>query len=315
MRRAAQYLRMSTDHHRYSLGNQAAAIGAYAVVNGMEVVRTYEDAGKSGLTFHGRPGLRGLVSDVVSGAADFETILILDVSRWGRFQDPDQAAHYEFLCREAGVQVVYTGEAFSDDGTAASSIVKHLKRVMAAEYSRELSEKVRAARLRQLDSGMLLGAPPPYGLRRELRDEAGNPVCVLQRGEKKAIKSHRTRLVRGPKNEVRITRAIFRMYDEDRLCLDEIARRLNARKIPSSTTKPWNGIKVRAVLRNELATGYAVWGKQRITLKGRPERRPPRKPGFGSAFSRQSSPWRSSSGSRSDWMLVNEARGSQKPRC
>jgi hypothetical protein len=24
---------------------------------------------------------------------------VYDVSRWGRFQDPDEAAHYEFLCK------------------------------------------------------------------------------------------------------------------------------------------------------------------------------------------------------------------------
>jgi hypothetical protein len=32
-------------------------------------------------------------------------ILVLDVSRWGRFQDIDESAYYEFLCRRAGMQV------------------------------------------------------------------------------------------------------------------------------------------------------------------------------------------------------------------
>lgn len=47
--RAAQYLRMSTEHQRYSLENQAAAIGAYAERLGLNVVATYADAGKSGV--------------------------------------------------------------------------------------------------------------------------------------------------------------------------------------------------------------------------------------------------------------------------
>ena len=50
LRPAAQYLRMSTDYQRYSLANQAAVIGAYADAEGFDVVRTFEDAGVSGVT-------------------------------------------------------------------------------------------------------------------------------------------------------------------------------------------------------------------------------------------------------------------------
>ena len=102
--RAAQYLRMSTDNQRYSLQNQSEAISIYAASRGFEIVETYVDAGKSGLTLKGRNGLKSLLSDVVSGKATFAALLVLDVSRWGRFQDTDQAAHYEFICREAGVE-------------------------------------------------------------------------------------------------------------------------------------------------------------------------------------------------------------------
>lgn len=274
MKRAAQYLRMSTDHQRYSLGNQAAGIACFALAENYDIVRTYEDAGKSGLTLHGRPGLKRLLADVLSGDADFDAVLVLDVSRWGRFQDPDQAAHYEFLCREAGVAVIYCAEGFANDGAPASTIVKHLKRVMAAEYSRELSDRIRSAKRRQMTSGCLLGAPPPYGIRRELRDPDGKPVCILEKGEQKAVRSWRTYLVRGPKHEVRTTRWIFRMFDQQGLAMGEIAQRLNRRKIPSSTDNPWDGTKVRAVLRNELAIGYWVWGKTSVPLKGRRVDRP-----------------------------------------
>ena len=52
--RAVQYLRMSTEHQRYSFENQAAVISAYALDRGLELIRTYSDAGKSGLTLSGR---------------------------------------------------------------------------------------------------------------------------------------------------------------------------------------------------------------------------------------------------------------------
>lgn len=131
---AAQYIRMSTEHQRYSPDNQKAAIASFADARGFEIVKTYLDAGKSGLTLAKRDGLKQLLSDVLAGDINFRAILVLDVSRWGRFQDTDQAAHYEYICREAGVHLHYCAESFENDGGALSSIVKHMKRVMAAEY-------------------------------------------------------------------------------------------------------------------------------------------------------------------------------------
>jgi hypothetical protein len=43
--------------------------------------------------------LRMLLSDVLKPQRDFSAILIRHVSRWGRSQDPDEAARYEFICR------------------------------------------------------------------------------------------------------------------------------------------------------------------------------------------------------------------------
>ena len=101
--RAAQYVRMSTDHQKYSTENQKAAIRQYADQRGIEIVRTYADEGKSGLTFDGRAALQELIADVQSGNADYAAILIHDVSRWGRFQDVDESAYYEHLAQERGL--------------------------------------------------------------------------------------------------------------------------------------------------------------------------------------------------------------------
>ena len=57
-RRMAQYVRMSTEHQQYSTENQSDAIAQYALEHNMEIVRTYADAGKSGLSIEGRPGLK-----------------------------------------------------------------------------------------------------------------------------------------------------------------------------------------------------------------------------------------------------------------
>lgn len=207
--RAAQYVRMSTDYQRYSIQNQAAAIAAFAQKSGLTIVRTYVDEGRSGLRIKGRAGLLQLIEDVSSGQADFDHILVYDVSRWGRFQDVDESAHYEFICKQMGIKVTYCAEQFDNDGSLLSSIVKNIKRVMAAEFSRELSVKVHVGQCRIVSLGFSVGAPVGYGLRRELVDGAQRSKGLLAKGERKSLQTDRVRIQRGPEHEAAIVRWIF----------------------------------------------------------------------------------------------------------
>jgi DNA invertase Pin-like site-specific DNA recombinase len=83
--RAAQYVRMSTEHQKYSTENQSEAIARYAAHRNFSIVRTYADEGKSGLKLDGRDALRHLIDDVESGHADFTHILVYDVRSYDRF--------------------------------------------------------------------------------------------------------------------------------------------------------------------------------------------------------------------------------------
>jgi predicted site-specific integrase-resolvase len=123
---AAQYLRMSTEHQQYSLENQTAAIQKYSESHGFQVVRTYSDAAKRGLVLRHRKGLQQLLQDVVSGTHNYRVILVYDVSRWGRFQDTDESAHYEFLCKSVGVPVHYCAETFANDGIRADIVMESI---------------------------------------------------------------------------------------------------------------------------------------------------------------------------------------------
>ena len=124
---AAQYVRMSTEHQQYSTENQGEAILRYAKAQGMEIVRTYSDAGKSGLNLAGRGGLRELLQDVERGHANYSVILVYDISRWGRFQDADESAYYEYVCKRANVRVHYCAEQFQNDESLPSSLMKTIK--------------------------------------------------------------------------------------------------------------------------------------------------------------------------------------------
>lgn len=188
---AAQYLRRSTEHQQYSLENQAAAIENYAAAHGFVVTRTYEDTGKSGLRLYGRVALKQLLQEVLSGELPCKAILVYDVSRWGRFQDIDEAAHYEFLCRSAGIPVIYCAEPFPNDTSLPSMILKALKRMMAGEYSRELSTKVYAGAKRLAELGFRQGGVAGYGYERMLVSPTREPKQILLPGQRKSIQQDR----------------------------------------------------------------------------------------------------------------------------
>ena len=141
----------------------------------MQILRIFEDSGRSGLRLDGREALQNLMAEVRTGQADFRAILVYDVSRWGRFQDADKGAYHEHVCSRAGIRVHYCGEQFENDGSIGSNLLKTVKRVMAGEYSRELSVKVFAGQCRLVELGYRQGGAAGYGLRRVLIDEHGNP--------------------------------------------------------------------------------------------------------------------------------------------
>ena len=69
------------------------------------------------------------------------------------------------ICKKAGIKIHYCAEQFENDGSAGSDIIKNVKRVMAKEYSRELSRKVFVGQCRLIELGYRQGGPAGYGLR------------------------------------------------------------------------------------------------------------------------------------------------------
>lgn len=260
---AAEYLRMSTDKQCYSIANQREAIRIYAESEGLEIVASYVDEARSGVTMKRRDGLKSLLSDVMAGAP-FSTVLVLDVSRWGRFQDPDQAAHYEFICREAGVSIRYCAEAFENDGSPTSSLLKSLKRVMAADYSRQLSDRCRAGIRRQVLAGAWGGGSAPYAWARQTFETDGRPGRILGYGDRRG--AHQVvRLVPGPREEIANVREVFRLYTTAIMGPAAIAAHLNERGV-SYRGSAWTPQRVRKILKNELARGIYTFNRSSARL-------------------------------------------------
>src|SRR6266581_8770700 len=207
--RAAAYVRMSTEHQQYSTSNQMDVIREYAKRRELEIVKEYSDEGKSGLNIAGRDSLARMIKDVQSGDVTFSSILVYDISRWGRFQDADESAYYEYICRRSGVAVHYCAEQFENDGSPVSTIVKGVKRAMAGEYSRELSSKVFQGACRLVQLGYRQGGTAGFGLRRVLLDQSGAKKGELKMGEQKSIQTDRVVLVPGPEEEVATVRWVY----------------------------------------------------------------------------------------------------------
>jgi DNA invertase Pin-like site-specific DNA recombinase len=264
---AAQYVRMSTVHQQYSTSNQEDVIREHAERRGYPIVRTYADEGKSGLNVAGRDALRRLIDDVQSVNPGFAAILVYDVSRWGRFQDADESAYYEYLCKRAGIDVHYCAEQFENDCGPTSTIIKSVKRATAGEYSRELSSNVFKGQCRLIELGYRQGGMAGYGLRRMLINQSGEQKGMLARGECKALQTDRVILVPGPEEELRVVRRIYDEFTKKAKREAEIAADLNAEGLATDLGRPWTRETVHQVLTNEKYIGNNVFNRTSFKLK------------------------------------------------
>ncbi|NUZ06729.1 recombinase family protein [Piscinibacter koreensis] len=263
---AAQYIRMSTDKQDLSPVTQREAIAAYAEARGIKIVATYEDEGRSGVHIKNRPGLLKLLKDVVEDKR-FGAVLVYDVSRWGRFQDTDAAAYYEYHCRLHGAEVIYVGEMFGAEVNPITALLKSMKRAMAAEYSRELSKKARAGQAQVIARGHQMGALPPLGYRRCSVSADGQHRVVLAHRQRKLAATDRIEWVLAEPAEVELVKRICDLYTRQGLTFADIARLGTVEGWRDHRGRALSGRSLATLLRNEALVGNFVWG--RGTHRGR----------------------------------------------
>lgn len=267
LNKAAMYVRMSTEHQSYSIENQASEIQKYADAHNLEIVDTYSDGAKSGLVSRNREGLQRLLSDIHKGQNKYSILLIYDVTRFGRYQDTDEGAYYEYSCRQAGIDVRYVAENFKNDNSMGSRLEKTLKRAMAGEYSKELSNKVFIGQCRLINYGYRQGGPAGYGFRRMLLDEHKKEKGTLEIGQKKCIQTDRVILVPGPKEEIEIVCWIYRLFVDEGISEVGIAEMLNLREIKTDFGRSWTRGTVHEILTNEKYIGTNVFNRRSYKLK------------------------------------------------
>ncbi len=85
VRAIAYYRHSAQDRQENSISIQRDEIREWADKNGVEIIHEFTDAGKSGLNAEGRAAFNEMMDDGIKQRRDFDYILCLDVSCWGRF--------------------------------------------------------------------------------------------------------------------------------------------------------------------------------------------------------------------------------------
>jgi DNA invertase Pin-like site-specific DNA recombinase len=261
-RAVAYYRHSALDGQKNSIPDQQEQVQKWAKDHGIEIIKEFVDAGRGGLTTEDRPAFGEMMEEWVKTRDDFQCVLCLDESRLGRFQDA--------VCERHNKQVLYA------DGTPPKNdplypVYVRFERLRSAQYSRELGDKVRMARMRLLQQGYWTGGTPPYGLRRLLLDEKGNPLHLLEAGQRKAIEKQHVTLVAGEPAQVAAIRRIFQEFVERGYSPARIAQGLNARRIPSPSGSRWSAVQVRDRLRTGAyaATLIYLWKNRKTAKRGK----------------------------------------------
>lgn len=274
--RAVAYYRHSAEiGQENSVEIQQDNVRAFADKHGIEVIQEFADRGKSGLNAQGRPAFNQML-EWVKTRKDFGFVLVLDVSRWGRFQDTDLSAHYESICTQHGKQVIYTNIGFTrEEDRLINQLRKNIDRYQSAETSRTLSKKVFEGAAKVAHQGYRPGGMPPYAFHRLMLDENKEPDRILHPGQRKAIQNGRVVLVPGEAGQVEVVQEIFVLFVEKAFDERQIAGHLNAKGIPSPGGVRWSGTSVRHILTNQQYCGAVVYNRTTQRLKTKRRINPP----------------------------------------
>jgi site-specific DNA recombinase len=249
---AAIYTRVSSDRQKESdtIASQTAALVEYAKAHGYAVPPEwiFQDEGYSGASLV-RPGLEALRDLAAQG--QITTVLIYSPDRLSR-KYAYQVLLGEELSR-CGVEVVFLK---SPAGSSPEDQLVVQFQGMIAEYERaQIAERSRRGKRYKAQQGVvnvLSGAPYGYQYRRKTDTSAAYYEVI--------------------ESEAGVVRMVFRMYTQQGLSINTIARSLNKRGISTRTGKTrWERSVVWAMLRNPAYEGKACYGKteqsprQRIT--------------------------------------------------
>jgi DNA invertase Pin-like site-specific DNA recombinase len=246
---AIGYIRVSSEQQagekQTSLADQRAAITALATRLGVTVERWFEDAGFSGATIAKRPAMRALIAFCEQHRRSEAFVLVLNDSRFGRFDDPDEAAALRFRLKAHGWHVRFA-EADDIQDPSLRHIMRAVGGAQASEYRRNLRAQTTRGRHGTVKQGYW-ASRAPFGYRRAVVYPESQ-ARVLEPGVPKA-RGEKIKLVPDPA-EAAIVRECFTRYASGAYSMHALRRWLNT--VPAATLgrRPWAVSTVRGLLEN-----------------------------------------------------------------
>ncbi len=276
-KRAIAYYRHSAeDKQENSVQIQRDHAKKFAQENDIEIIQEEADEGETGLTSD-REGFKRLFDNFINNPnpPHFDFVLVYDVTRWGRWQNLNAPAHYEFLFEEKGKKVIYVSRGFPKEGDhLISHLQTSIERYMAADYSRQLSNKVFFGSAKISEQGYSVGGTACYGMARLLLDVNKQPIRILKKGEHKQISNERVTFA--PLNDITTQTVIkiFELFTQNFHSPEQVALILNEKSIPAPQGGRWNKYKITRILTNETYTGTRIYNKRWGRLKQKSRKNP-----------------------------------------
>ncbi|MDP8212774.1 MAG: recombinase family protein, partial [Candidatus Zapsychrus exili] len=185
MKRAIAYLRKSTDMQETSLEQQKKDILVFADANEIEVIRFFEEEA-CGENVEGRPIFQEMIDYCRTSNEPFQYVLVPDISRWGRFQDPTETFYWIHEVKRYHKEPIFVNEGFKSDDIG-TSLMKLIKSSEASEYLKKIRQNTIRGMKFHAGKGYWMGGKAPYGYERMIV-ETGQ---VLKGGEHKNIKDQK----------------------------------------------------------------------------------------------------------------------------
>ena len=257
--RCSIYARYSSDLQRQtSIDDQLAVARRYAEQQKWTTrdEHVFTDAGISGASLEGRPGIQSLLRAAAQRPRPFDVLLVDDSSRVAR--DLPDALHVLRTLKFFGVRSIYISQQIDSDNEQAETLLT-VHGLVDGLYLQEMSKKIKRGLVGQLDRGYHTGGRT-YGYRTTPvydpsgKRNANGPILV---GKQLAIDAEAAVIIR-------------RIYDAyaNGTPIPCLIDQLTDEGVPAPRGGRWTMKIVRRVLQNERYRGVQIYGQHKC------ERRP-----------------------------------------
>ena len=282
--KAAGYIRCSTDMQAdTSPEQQKRIISQWAESNNYEIIRWYEDAGRSGTSFDKRTSFLLLKNDAEKHR-DFSAVIVLDESRWGR-AGAKESIYYKRYFEKLNVEIKLVRTIASTGNEVIDTMLEAFEGGLSREESKKKSERCLDGGINASLKGWSAGGTAPYGYQRvainkftgerrvlgAITAQDGTPL-LNEKGfpmfEQRKPKEEHVVWELGDQKEVETVRQIFDWTVNKGLGITKIAKLLNSQNVECPRRGRWRNIDskwsastVGDIIRNLSYTGARVYNR------------------------------------------------------